>query len=95
MRWSVGVQADGDEVMSHEQILELADAVAGHGGVASGIGQQRYGAQVVVDADNRTLAEQRAKQVFSDAVREAGLPAWPISSCEALSEEEDAEPDMY
>ncbi len=95
MRWSVGVEAEGDQVMSHEQILELADAVAVHNGVASGIGQQRYGAQVVVDADNRTLAELRAKEVFSNAVNEAGLPVWPISKCEALSEEQDAEPDMY
>lgn len=94
MRWSVGVEAEGDQVMTHDQILELADAVAGHNGVAMGIGQQRYGAQVVVDADNRTLAELRAKEVFSHAVSEAGLPLWPISKCEALSEEEDAEPDM-
>jgi hypothetical protein len=94
MRWSVGVEAEGDQVMTHDQILELADAVAGHNGVATGIGQQRYGAQVVVDADNRTLAELRAKEVFSHAVNEAGLPLWPISKCEALSEEEDAEPDM-
>ena len=95
MRWSVGVSCDGDEVMTHEQILELADAVAVHGGVASGIGQKRYGAQMIVDADNRTLAEVRAKQAFTDAAREAGLPEWPISSCEALSEEEDFEPNQY
>lgn len=95
MRWSVGVLAEGDEVMSHEQILELADAVAIHSGVATGIGQASYGAQIIVDADNRTLAEQLAKKLFSEAVQEAGLPPWPISSCDALSEEDDLEPDMY
>jgi hypothetical protein len=95
MRWSVGLQAEGDQVMSQDQILNLADAVAIHSGIATGIGQSSYGAQILVDADNRTLAEQRAKKVFADAVQEAGLPVWRISRCDALSEEEDMEPDMY
>lgn len=95
MRWSVGVLAEGDEVMSPEQILELADAVAVHSGVATGIGQSSYGAQIIVDADNRTLAEQLAKKLFAEAVQEARLPVWPISKVDVLSEEEDLEPDMY
>ena len=95
MRWSVGVLAEGDEVMTQDQIIELADAVAIHSGVATGIGQSSYGAQIIVDADNRALAEQIAKKLFARAAQEAGLPEWPISRCDALSEEEDMEPDMY
>ncbi|MGQ0678888.1 MAG: hypothetical protein ACT4OM_04390 [Actinomycetota bacterium] len=95
MRWSVGISAEGDEVMSQEQILELADAVAIHSGVATGINQQRYGAQIIVEADNRTLAEQIGKKLFAEAVQQAALPVWPITSVETLSEEEDGQPDMY
>ena len=36
--WSVSVQAVGDRPMTHEEIVELADAVAAAQGVASGIG---------------------------------------------------------
>lgn len=95
MRWSVGISAEGDEgaVMSHDQILELADAVAIHSGVATGVGQNRYGAQIIVDADNRTLAEQIAKKLFAEAVQTAALPAWPIVKVDTLSEEEEMESD--
>ena len=41
-------------MLTHDEILELADAVAAHEGIASGIGAMAYGAQLVVEA-----AEQR------------------------------------
>ena len=50
VRWSVGVEAEGDRVLTREEIVELADAVAASGGIASGIGTSRYGAQLVVEA---------------------------------------------
>ena len=47
MRWSVGIEAEGDRVFSREEIVELADAVAVSDGVASGIGTSRYGARLI------------------------------------------------
>ena len=44
--------AEGDRVLTREEIVELADAVAGSSGIASGIGTTSYGAQLVVDAAN-------------------------------------------
>ena len=34
MRWSVGIEAEGDRVFTREEIVELADAVADSHGVA-------------------------------------------------------------
>lgn len=81
--------------MSHEEILELADAVAMLNGVASGIGQESYGIQIVVNADTIGEAEVVAKQHLKVAVNQAGLPEWPIVEVYALSEEQDNEPDQY
>ena len=50
MRWSVSLVADGDRVVTHDEIVELADAVAASNGIASGIGTASYGAEVVVEA---------------------------------------------
>ena len=50
MRWSVGIEAEGDRVFTREEIVELADAVAASSGVATGIGTNRYGAQLLVAA---------------------------------------------
>ncbi len=88
-RWSVGIEAEGDRVLSREEIVELADAVAGHGGVASGIGTTRYGARLVVAAETREEAIERASGVFLAAAGRAGLPAWPVVRAEAVSEEDD------
>jgi len=51
VRWSVGIEAEGDRVFTQEEIVELADAVAAHRGVAAGIGTSRYGAELLVTAD--------------------------------------------
>ena len=91
MRWSVGIEAEGDRVFTREEIVELADAVAENSGVATGIGTNRYGAQLVVVADSREDAVAAATGVFTAAARTAGLPAAPIIRAEAVSEEEEAE----
>ena len=91
MKWSVSIVAAGDREVSHEEVLALADAVAGSGGIASGIGSMHYGAQVVVEADDRGAAMQKATETFVGAAREAGLPPWPITTVEAISEDDDLE----
>ena len=90
MRWSVGVEAQGDRVLTREEVVELADAVAASSGVASGIGTNRYGAQLLVVADSRDDAIAAATEIFLAAARTAGLPAAPIARTEAISEDEDA-----
>jgi hypothetical protein len=89
MRWSVSVIAEGDREVSHEEVIALADAVAGHGGIASGIGSMHYGAQVVVEALDRADALRLGTGIVEGAARAAGLPAWPITTVEALSEDDD------
>jgi hypothetical protein len=89
MRWSVTVVAEGDQVMSREQIVELADAVASVGGIASGIGTNRYGAQLLVDADDQASAIELGRAEFTRAAAVAGLPPWPIVDAAALSEDDD------
>jgi hypothetical protein len=90
MRWSVGIEAEGDRIMKHEEVIELADAVAPMSGIATGIGTNRYGAQVVVFANNREDAIAKGKEHFASAVQKAGLPVYPIVRVEAISEDEDA-----
>jgi hypothetical protein len=89
VRWSVGIEAEGDRVFSREEIVELADAVAAHGGVATGIGTRRYGAQLLVAADSREDAVAVATALFTTAAEAAGLPAAPVVRTEAVSEEEE------
>lgn len=89
MRWSVTVVAEGDQVMSREQIVEFADAVAGSGGIASGIGTNRYGAQLIVEADTEQSAIELGRAEFTRAAERAGLPPWPIVDSGAISEADD------
>ena len=89
MRWSVGIEAEGDRVFSREEIVELADAVAASSGIASGIGTNRYGARLVVVASGREDAIAAATELFKAAARTAGLPAAPIVTAEAISEAEE------
>jgi hypothetical protein len=94
MRWSVGIEAEGDRIMKVEEVVELADAVAPLSGIATGIGTYRYGAQVVVFADGREEAIKKGKEHFAIAVQKAGLPVYPIVRVEAISEEEDEADDI-
>jgi hypothetical protein len=94
LRWSVGIEAQGDRVLTTSEVVELADAVAASEGIATGIGSTRYGAQVVVSADSRDEAIAAATEVFLAAAKTAGLPAAPIVRTEAISEDEDASGDL-
>jgi len=87
--WSVGIEAEGDQVLSREQVVELADAVAASNGIATGIGSTRYGAQLVVEAPTREAAIAEATEQFVAAAAAAGLPAAPVVRTEAISEQED------
>jgi hypothetical protein len=91
VRWSVGIEAEAGSVLTREQVVELADAVAASGGVASGIGTSRYGARLIVQADSRDEAVARATEEFTVAAAKAGLPPGPVVRTEAVSEDEDAE----
>jgi hypothetical protein len=90
VRWSVGIEAEGDRVLSREEVVELADAVAASNGIATGIGTNRYGARLVVEAGSRDEAIEKATGEFAQAVAKAGLPAGPVVRAEAISEDEDA-----
>jgi hypothetical protein len=85
----VTLVADGDRVLTREEVVELADAVAESSGIASGIGTTSYGAQLVVDAADSIQAVERASAVFMRAATRAGLPPWPISRAETISEHDD------
>jgi hypothetical protein len=90
VRWSVGIEAEGDRVFTREEVVELADAVAASSGVATGIGTTRYGARLLVVADSRDDAIAGATEIFLAAARTAGLPAAPLVRAEAISEAEEA-----
>ncbi|MBL7497925.1 hypothetical protein I6A84_13140 [Frankia sp. CNm7] len=91
MRWSVALEAEGDRELTREEIVELADAVAGHGGVASGIGTTRYGTRLVVEAASRDEAVELGTAVFRAAAARAGLPSWPVGLVEAVGESDETE----
>jgi len=89
VRWSVSVVAEGDRVLSHEEIVELADAVATSNGIASGIGTTGYGAQLVVEAATTDEAVELAVAEFGLAAARAGLPPWPVTRVETIGEDDD------
>jgi hypothetical protein len=91
MQWSVGLEAECDRVLTQEEIVELADAVAGDGGIATGIGTTRYGAQLLVEADDRDDAIVKGTAVLLAAAKTAGLPDAPVVRAEAVSEAEEEE----
>jgi hypothetical protein len=87
MMWSVSLQAEGDRVITLEEVVELADAVAGHSGIATGMGTNSYGIQILVEADDPDQAVLIARDVLSRAVDQAGLPVWPIVNVETIADE--------
>lgn len=92
MRWSIGIKVATERVMTQEEVVDLADAVASSQGIATGIGTKSYGAQIVVLAASREGAIAKGKETFAAAVKEAGLPIHPIVEVQAISEAEDAGP---
>ena len=93
MKFSVSLVADGDREMKIDEIVELADAVAAHEGIASGIGSTSYGAQIVVDAPTSDEAVEVAIAQFVAAARRAGLPDWPVARVETIAEDGELEDD--
>lgn len=89
MRWSVSLLAEGDREVALEEVVELADAVAGHQGIATGMGTQSYGVQIVVAADSSDEAVEKAMALLTEAVAQAGLPVWPVVNVEAIADEEE------
>jgi hypothetical protein len=89
MKYSVSLQAEGDREVTLDEVLELADAVAPHEGIASGYGAFGYGAQIVVEADGPEAAIESAMALFTSAVAQTSLPAWPVTDVETISEDED------
>jgi hypothetical protein len=89
MRWSVGIEAESGKVLSREDIVELADAIAASHGIATGIGTTRYGAQLVVEADTEEDAIANGTERFLAAAAAAGLPPAPVVRTEAVSEAEE------
>jgi hypothetical protein len=81
--------AEGDREIELAEVVELADAVAGHEGIATGMGTHSYGAQIVVEAETSDQAVERAMTVFTEAADRARLPRWPIVSVESIGAEEE------
>jgi hypothetical protein len=91
MKFSVSIFAEGDRIVTLEEIVELADAVAIHSGFASGAGTTCYGAQIIVEAPSSDLAVDAALVIFNEAVRTANLPIFEIIKAETMSEDDDWE----
>ena len=89
MQWSVVLEAVGDREVTLEEVVELADAVARHGGVASGVGTTSYAARILVEAESRERAAEFAAVVMSEAGRAAGLPAWPVTVLDVISPDDE------
>jgi hypothetical protein len=90
VRWSVAIEVESDRVLTREQVVDLADAVAPSDGIATGIGTSRYGARLVVEADSREEAIKKAADEFRRAARKARLKPGPLVRTEAISEDEEA-----
>jgi hypothetical protein len=91
VRWSVGIEAEAGRVLTREDVVGLADAIAASDGIATGIGSSRYGAQLVVEAGSREDAVEQGTAALRAAAVTAGLPSGPVVRAEAVSEAEDAE----
>ena len=89
MKFSVSLVAHGDREMTLDEIVELADAVAPLGGIASGMGTTSYGAQIMVEADNSADAVLEGQKLFAAAVAKTSLPQWEVTDADTMSEDED------
>jgi hypothetical protein len=88
----VVLEASGDRVLTREEVVELADAVAAHSGVASGIGTTTYAVRVLVEAESRDTAARRGIDLLTRAAEIAGLPPWPVTAVGVAGpEDEDLE----
>ncbi len=90
MKWSVALQAEGDRVLELAEVVELADAVAPRGGIASGVGTMTFGARLVIEAESADEALKLAIRAFESAAAQADLPLWPITHTEVIGENEES-----
>ena len=79
MRWSVGIEAQGDRALSREEVVELADAVAASDGIASGVGSRRYGVTLVVQAGSPARFRALVNSSVALAIASARLLACTTS----------------
>jgi hypothetical protein len=91
MKFSVSIFAEGDREITLEEVVELADAVAKHSGLATGAGTTGYGAQIIVEAPSSDIAVDAALVIFNEAVKTANLPVFEIIKAETMSEDQDWE----
>jgi hypothetical protein len=91
MKFSVSIFAEGDRLITLEEVVELADAVAAHSGIATGTGTYGYGAQIIVEAPSSDIAVDAALVIFNQAVITANLPVFEIIKAETMSEDQDWE----
>ena len=91
MKFSVSLVADGDREMTIDEIVELADAVAAHGGIASGIGSTSYGAQIVVEAPTSDEAVERSDRRVHRGREASGPPRLACRARRDDREEDDLE----
>ena len=82
MRWSVSVEAEGDRVLTHEEIVELADAVAASSGIAV---RHRHHHATAPSWSSRRRRPDEAVELARGRVRprprrRAGLPPWPVAA---------------
>ena len=89
MRFSVSLVAEGDREVTLDEVVALADEVATMQGIASGVGATSYGVQIVVEAPTSDEAVDAALAAFATAAEQAGLPPWPVTRAETISEEDD------
>ena len=89
MKFSVSILAEGDREIELSEVVELADAVAHLGGIASGAGSASYGAQILVEAPDSDQAVDLAVPLFVEAARRASMPDWRVTRAETISEEDD------
>ena len=68
------LEAVGDREVTLEEVVELADAVARHGGVASGVGTTSYAARILVQAESREQAGEVGEATLEEAARPPGCP---------------------
>lgn len=85
------MSAVGDREVTREEVVELADAVAGSSGIATGIGTAGYGARLLVEATTADEAAERAVAELQRAARQAGLPPWPASVVEVVGEDDEVD----
>jgi hypothetical protein len=86
--------AEGDRVITAEEVVALADAVAASGGIASGIGTTSYGAQLVVEAASGDEALEAGVAEFRRAASVAGLPPWPVARAEVFGDDDELDFDL-